>query len=113
MELKFRQKGVKLKCSIYKKDYTPPILCHLLQQNLIIGKYITYLQLLQNYIDIPAFNNIRRLKYSSPMNNAVTNKTKHFPQLFALGPLQITSKRKLHFLMNHYHQTRDRIDIRL
>ena len=33
-------------------------------------------------LDIPVFNNERRLNHSSPMNNAVTDKMNHFP----LGP---------------------------
>ena len=42
----------------------------------------------QNFLDKPTFNNVSWLNYSSPLNNNVTNKTKHLPQLFALG-LQI------------------------
>ena len=42
----------------------------------------------QNVLDKPTFSNVSRLNHSSPLNNNVTNKTKHFPQLFALG-LQI------------------------
>ena len=42
----------------------------------------------QNFLDKPFFNNVSRLNYSSPLNNSVTHKIKHFPLLFALG-LQI------------------------
>ena len=31
----------------------------------------------------PVFNKVTRLNHSSPMKNSVTNKVKHFPQLFA------------------------------
>ena len=42
----------------------------------------------QNCLDKPFFNNGSRLDHSSPLNNSVTHKMKHFPQLFALD-LQI------------------------
>ena len=47
----------------------------------------------QNGLDKPVFNNVNRLNHSFSMNNTVTNKIKHFPQLFALGP-QILLKQK-------------------
>ena len=43
----------------------------------------------------PVSNNLNKLNHSSPMNNTVTNKIKHFTQLFALDP-QIPLKRKWH-----------------
>ena len=43
-------------------------------------------------------NNINRLHHSSTINNIVTNKIKHFPQLFALGP-QISLKLTWHHLL--------------
>ena len=45
----------------------------------------------QNCLDKPVFNYVSRLNHLSPMNNTVTNKIKHFPQLFPLGP-QTASK---------------------
>ena len=45
----------------------------------------------RNCLDRPDFDNVNRLNHSSLMNNTVTNKIKHFPQLFVLGsqiPLQ-------------------------
>ena len=54
----------------------------------------------QNYFDKPVFNSIRRLNHSSPMNNAVTNKTRHFFLRFALGPLKIDSKRNWHYFIS-------------
>ena len=39
------------------------------------------------------------LNNSSPMNNTVTKKIKHFPQFIALGP-QIALKRKLHCFLS-------------
>ena len=49
----------------------------------------------QNCLDKPMFINVNKLNHSSPMNNIVTKKIKHFLQLFALG-LQITLKQKWH-----------------
>ena len=43
----------------------------------------------------PVSNNLNKLNHSSPMNNTVTNKIKHFTQLFTLDP-QIPLKRKWH-----------------
>ena len=40
--------------------------------------------------------NVNKLNHSSPMTNTVTNKIKHYPQLFALGP-QIPLKLKWHY----------------
>ena len=37
----------------------------------------------------------KRLTLTIPINNAITNKIKHFPQLFALAP-EIPLKLKLH-----------------
>ena len=34
------------------------------------------------------------------MDNTVTNKIKHFSQLFALGPLKMTLKQKLHYFLS-------------
>ena len=42
-------------------------------------------------------------KNHSPMNSTVTNKIKHFPQLFSLGPQMVLL---LSFQINHYHQNR-------
>ena len=47
----------------------------------------------QNCFGKAVFNNVSRLNYSSLMNNTVTNKIKHFRQLFPLEP-QINLKRK-------------------
>ena len=52
----------------------------------------------QNCLDKPIFNNVSTLNHSSPINNTVTNKIKHFPQLFVLSP-QITLKRKCHYFL--------------
>ena len=41
----------------------------------------------------PVFNNVNRLNHSSPMNNTVNKKIKHFPHLFALGT-EISLKQK-------------------
>ena len=41
-----------------------------------------YWNLKTKLLDIPVFNNERRLNHSSPMNNAVTDKMNHF----LLGP---------------------------
>ena len=39
----------------------------------------------KNYLDKPVFNNVTKLNHSSLINNTVTNKIKHFPQLLNLG----------------------------
>ena len=68
-----------------KGPYYPKAL-HFLQQNLKFGMYF-YLSAitLQNKIALIKliFSSISRLNQSSPMNSTVTNKIKHFPQLFA------------------------------
>ena len=53
----------------------------------------------QNCLDKSVFSNVSRVNHSSPMNNTVTNKIKHIPQLFALGP-QISLKQKWHFFLS-------------
>ena len=53
----------------------------------------------QNCLDKPAFNNVSTINHSSPMNNTITNKIKHFPQSFAVGP-QIAVKRKWHYFLS-------------
>ena len=40
----------------------------------------------QNCLDKPVFNSARRINHSFSMNNTVTNKIRHFLQLFAFGP---------------------------
>ena len=47
----------------------------------------------QNYLDKPGFNDVNRCNHSFPMNNTVTIKIKHVPQLLALTP-QISLKQK-------------------
>ena len=44
------------------------------------------------------FNSVSRLNQSSLINNTVTNKIKHFPQLFALG--KEIAKRKWHYFFS-------------
>ena len=41
---------------------------------------------------------VNRLSHSSPMNSTVTNKIRHFPQLFVLGP-QIALKARLYYFL--------------
>ena len=61
----------------------------------------------QSCLDKPVFNNVSRLNHSSPVNNSVTSKINHFPQLFALKITLIARKiTLLSFLISHYHQTR-------
>ena len=38
-KIKFQQRRAELKCSIYKRTNNSSILCHFLQQNIIIGTY--------------------------------------------------------------------------
>ena len=54
------------------------IFCHFTQHNLTIFNNISK----ENCLEKPGFNNVNRPNYSSPMNKTVTNKIKHFPQLF-------------------------------
>ena len=51
-----------------------------------LTKFTFHLFSEQNWHDKRIFNNVNTLNNSSPMENAVTNKKKHFSQLFALGP---------------------------
>ena len=46
-------------------------------------------------LEKPVFSNVSRLNHSSSINNTVTNKTKHFPQLFVLGP-QVALRQKMY-----------------
>ena len=52
----------------------------------------------QNFLNKPVFNNVSRLNHSSPMNNTVIKKIKHFRQLFALGP-QIALKWRWYYIL--------------
>ena len=54
---------------------------------------------LKNCLDRPVFNNVSRLNHSSPINNTEKNKTKHLPELYALGP-QIALKQRLHYFLS-------------
>ena len=81
---------------IRKKRNTSPNFCHFTQTNsyhwkvfLPIWNNISE----QNCLDKPVFDIVNRLYHSSPMNNTLTNKIKHFLQLFALGQ-EISLKRK-------------------
>ena len=61
-----------------QKDYTSPICCHFLQQNLIIRMYFlpicnNFLQ--QNFLDYLVFNNLSRINHSYPRNNSVKTNT--------------------------------------
>ena len=76
-----------------QKDYIAKIFYHILQQNLFIGIYFYLSSINSEQI------NVSRLNHYSPMNNAVTSKIKHFPQLFPLGP-QIVLKQKCHYLLS-------------
>ena len=42
---------------------------------------------------------VNRLSHSSPMNSTVTNKIRHFPQLFVLGPQLALFKSKIVLLL--------------
>ena len=52
----------------------------------------------QDCTDKSVFSWVKRLNYSSPINNTITNKIKHFPQLYSLGP-QISLKPKWHHFL--------------
>ena len=52
----------------------------------------------KNCLDEPVFNKASRRNHSSSMNNIITNKTKHFPELFALG-LQRPLKQRWHYFL--------------
>ena len=40
----------------------------------------------RNCLNKPFFNNISKINHFSPVNNTVTNKITHLPQLFTIGP---------------------------
>ena len=52
----------------------------------------------QNCLDKPVFNSARRINHSFSMNNTVTNKIRHFLQLFTFGPPILLKRKWFYFL---------------
>ena len=100
-KIKFKKRGVKVKCSLDKRTMilqflpiSPTKFCYLTVFLPICNNFLE-----RNCLDKPAFNNISVINHSASMNNTVTNKTKLFPQLFALGP-QIALKNRIAFYLD-------------
>ena len=70
------------------KDYTSPNFANFPTKSYYWNLFLPIFNnfFVQYCLDKPVFNNVSRLNHSSLMNITVTNKIKHFPRVFPLGP---------------------------
>ena len=101
-KIKFQQRVVKLKLLISKRTmllqfFTTSLTTKSFYWNVMSQFY--YYSYYLNCLDKHVFDNVNRIKHSSPMNNTVINKIKHFSQLFDLHQ-QIALKQNWYYFLS-------------